>query len=351
MANYRSNHGNLSRIWAVVVTLLLALSIFFGIVTEGFTNWKASTWFKKDPAEVGTVIDGNGNELNSTTVYDMPERMVYTPATRGATPSTTVQIKAIIEPLDATNQLVTWEIAFADPSAEWASGKNVANYVSIVDTDALTNTVTFKQAFGAQILITVTSQDNPEYTASCTVDCAQKLESAYVTYAAGTGLDGDAVVVLNDTIGTSSNWAMMKMFLNKDIQKTASFTYNTTTVYTIADTYTTTVTIAPSAALLAEAQKIDASAVSGTYDATAGITPNTDFFAQLLGEDFATVSNLYELGKVLDAKSVAQPFVVTVTTTSTYTEDVTNTYYLAYTANSVGTPVTGIRLEDGTIIF
>lgn len=350
MANYSKSSG-LARFWAVFMTILLAASIFFGIVTEGFKNWNASTWFKKDTAEAGTVVDGEGNEMNGNTVYDMPSKMVYTPSTRGVTPATSVQVKAIIEPLDATNQLVTWEIAFADISAAWANGKTVTDYVSINDTDSLTNTVTFKQAFGAQIIIKVTSQDNPEYSASCTVDCAQKLESAYVTYAVGAGLEGDAAVILNSVGGQLNNWAMLKMYLNKDVQKAASFTYNTTTVYTIEDTYTTTVTIAPSAALLAEAKKINASAVSGSYDASAGITPNTAFFAAMFGEEFATVSNLYELGKVLDAKSVAQPFVVTVTTSSTYTNDVTDTYYLAYTANSVGTPVTGIRLEDGTIIF
>ena len=335
---YKSKRGGLARFWAVFMTILLAASIFFGIVTEGFKNWDASTWFKKD-AEKGTVIDGDGNEMNGDTVYNMPSNMVFRPALRGATPATSVTIKAVIEPLDATNQLVDWTIAFADPASEWASGKTLSDYVTITDTSELT-TVTFKQAFGEQIIITVTSQDNPEYTDTCTVDCSQKLGSAYVTYAAGAGLEGDTIVTLNNATGTASNWAIFKAYLSKDGQKAASFTYNTTEVYTIEDTYTTTVSIAPSAALLAEAKKINASAVSGSYDASAGITANTDFFAQLLGTDFATVPNLYELGKVLDKKGVAQPFVVTVTTTSTYTEDVTDTYYLAYAASSIGKAVT-----------
>ena len=349
MANYSKSSG-FARFWAVFMTILLAASIFFGIVTEGFKNWDASTWFKKD-VEKGSVIDGDGNEMNGDTVYNMPSNMVFRPALRGATPATSVTIKAVIEPLDATNQLVDWTIAFADPASEWASGKTLSDYVTITDTSELTTTVTFKQAFGEQIIITVTSQDNPEYTDTCTVDCSQKLGSAYVTYAAGAGLEGDTIVTLNNATGTASNWAIFKAYLSKDGQKAASFTYNTTEVYTIEDTYTTTVSISPSAALLAEAKKINASAVSGSYDASAGITANTDFFAQLLGADFATVPNLYELGKVLDKKNVAQPFVVTVTTTSTYTEDVTDTYYLAYAASSIGKAVTGIQIEDGTIIF
>lgn len=84
MANYSKSSG-FARFWAVFMTILLAASIFFGIVTEGFKNWDASTWFKKD-AEKGTVIDGDGNEMNGDTVYNMPSNMVFRPALRGATP-------------------------------------------------------------------------------------------------------------------------------------------------------------------------------------------------------------------------------------------------------------------------
>ena len=129
---YKSKRGGLARFWAVFMTILLAASIFFGIVTEGFKNWDASTWFKKD-AEKGTVIDGDGNEMNGDTVYNMPSNMVFRPALRGATPATSVTIKAVIEPLDATNQLVDWTIAFADPASEWASGKTLSDYVTITE--------------------------------------------------------------------------------------------------------------------------------------------------------------------------------------------------------------------------
>lgn len=349
MANYGKTSG---RNWAIfALVILLAAAIFFGVVTEGFRNWDTSTWFGKKETDQSAVIDDEGNEMDSETVYALPRAMVYSPAVRGATPETTVTVKAVIEPADATNQLVDWEIAFVNPSSEWATGKTVTDYVSLDADNSLTATVTFKEAFGEQIQITVTSQDNSAYTDTCTVDCAQKLESTYVTYAAGSGLDGDAAVILNDASGTSSNWALLKMFLETEVQKAAQITHNTTQVYTIEDEYTTTVTIAPSAELLAKAQEINPAATSGSYDATAGITPNSDFFAQLLGEAFANESDLYELGKALDAKEVANPFIVTVTTTSTYTDDVTNTYYLAYTANDVGKPVTGIHFEDDTIIF
>ena len=346
-----SNNG--IRIWAVFVTLVLIAGIIAGVVL-----WQKDYISFGKPAEsadAGTVVDENGDEMNSEEVYKMPRAMTFTPSARGATPETTVQIQAVLELADpdspATNGLVTWSIAFANPSDEWASGKSTSDYVTVEDTTALTTTVTFKAAFAEQMIITVTSQDNTAISATCTVDCAQKLGSTYVTYAIASGLEGDAALVLNGTSGTQSNWAILKADLDTSAQKAAQFTYNTTEVYTVEDEYTATVTIEPSAELLAAAKEINSSAVSGTYDATAGIVPNESFFAQLLGEAFATESNLYALGKKLEEKSVVNPFTVTVTTSGTYTEDTTDIYYIAYVASDVGNPVTGIIIEGGPIIF
>lgn len=346
-----SNNG--IRIWAVFVTLVLIAGIIAGVVL-----WQKDYISFGKPAEstdAGTVVDENGDEMNSEEVYKMPRAMTFTPSARGATPETTVQIQAVLELADpdspATNGLVTWSIAFANPSDEWARGKSTSDYVTVEDTTALTTTVTFKAAFAEQMIITVTSQDNTAISATCTVDCAQKLESTYVTYAIASGLEGDTALVLNGTSGTQSNWAILKADLDTSAQKAAQFTYNTTEVYTVEDEYTATVTIEPSAELLAAAKEINSSAVSGTYDATAGIVPNESFFAQLLGEAFATESNLYALGKKLEEKSVVNPFTVTVTTSGTYTEDTTDIYYIAYVASDVGNPVTGIIIEGGPIIF
>lgn len=350
MSNYKKKVGQGWKFLSIFLAIVLVVAgtlfgVFAGIGQIQFG--KETEQIQEEPG----ITDEEGNEMTDEAVHNMPSAMVYRPSIRGLTPATSVTVKAKIEPADATNQLVEWSVDFKNSSSAWATGKSVEDYVTIEETDSLTNTVTFKQAFGEQIIITVTSLDNREYSATCTVDCAQKLTSTYVTYAAGSGLSGDAQVVMNNVGGQLNNWAMLKMYLDTNVQKAASFTYNTTEVYTIEDEYTTTVSIAPSAELLAAAKAIDSSAVSGTYDASAGITPNTDFFAQLLGEDFATVSNLYELGKVLDSKSVEQPFVVTVTTVGTYSNDAVDTYYMAYTANSVGKPVTGIVIENGTIIF
>ena len=216
-----SNNG--IRIWAVLVTLVLIAGIIAGVVLwqKDYINFGKSV----ESADAGTVVDENGDEMNGEEVYKMPRAMTFTPSARGATPETTVQIQAVLELADpdspATNGLVTWSIAFANPSDEWASGKSTSDYVTVEDTTALTTTVTFKAAFAEQMIITVTSQDNTAISATCTVDCAQKLESTYVTYAIASGLEGDAALVLNGTSGTESNWATLKTDLDTSAQKAA----------------------------------------------------------------------------------------------------------------------------------
>ena len=79
MASYGKSTGKSVAI--VFLVVLLAAAIFFGVVTEGFTNWDASTWFGKDQ-EQGTVVDGDGNEMEDGGSYQLPKAMVYTAGAR-----------------------------------------------------------------------------------------------------------------------------------------------------------------------------------------------------------------------------------------------------------------------------
>ena len=62
-------------------------------------------------------------------------------------------------------------MSFVNPSSSWASGKTVTDYVTVTPTSdgALTANVECKQAFGEQIKVTVTSRENTNVYASCTV--------------------------------------------------------------------------------------------------------------------------------------------------------------------------------------
>lgn len=234
MANY-SKSNRFARFWAVFMTILLAASIFFGIVTEGFKNWNPDDWFDKKeeqplPEENGgaVITEGESNGIKLKSVKIAPEDY----AANGISPmaETAFQLTATITPENATNKAVDWTIGFVNPSSEWANGKTVTEYVTVTPTadGALTATVENLQAFGEQIKVTVTSRDNAAATASATVDYTQKLSSVKATFG--------STVLTND---------MTKSFdLSKSGQaaETWKFDYDTS-VYTIADTYTTTVKI------------------------------------------------------------------------------------------------------------
>lgn len=94
-----------------------------------------------------------------------------------------------------------------NPSSEWATDKTVTDYVS-VSPSGLTCTVTCHQAFGEQIKITVTSNDNPEATDSCVVDYLKRVEDVTFTLSDGTSIKNmDDLVSPDDGGDTSEYWA------------------------------------------------------------------------------------------------------------------------------------------------
>ena len=89
-----------------------------------------------------------------------------------------VRLTATITPVAASIQTVDWSLAWVNANSTWASGKTVTDYVSITPTEdgALTADVQALQAFGEQIQVTVTSRDNPDVKANCTLDYAKRVE-------------------------------------------------------------------------------------------------------------------------------------------------------------------------------
>ena len=89
-------------------------------------------------------------------------------------------LKATVKPdNDATNSAVTWSIAWKNPSSEWATGKQISQYLTLQFgesvTESKTCTVTCLQAFGEQAVITVTSKEYPTIQKTVPVDYVQKV--------------------------------------------------------------------------------------------------------------------------------------------------------------------------------
>ena len=181
---YKSNKIVTAVLAILLVVVIVGAAALVGVLSNGFKDW---TKFQPDEqteqtdetADNGGAIIGesvgNGVKLMSAKI-PVAE---YAANGVSAQAETAYTLTATITPNDASNKAVNWSVAFVNPSSSWANGKKVTDYVTVTPVDSvLTATVECKQAFGEQIKVTVTSVDNPEKSASCTVDYAQKVTGA-----------------------------------------------------------------------------------------------------------------------------------------------------------------------------
>lgn len=78
-------------------------------------------------------------------------------------------VAATISPASATNQEVEWSMDWKNPSSAFASGKSVLQYVEL-QSSGLKAAIGCIEPFAEQIIVTVTSKDNPSAKATITVD-------------------------------------------------------------------------------------------------------------------------------------------------------------------------------------
>ena len=90
----------------------------------------------------------------------------------------TVELVATVEPADA-KQDVSWAVAFVNPASEWATGKNVSDYVSIEYSkeESTKLSVTCKKGFSEQVKITCTYVHNTDISVDCVVDFVSAWEN------------------------------------------------------------------------------------------------------------------------------------------------------------------------------
>lgn len=227
----------IKRLSAVLFAVLLIAALVLSVLTKGFTDWR----FGK---ELPTVNDLTGNVVvtpqESGGIRLMAE---FLPEITGSDMNTdyeseTLTITATVSPDNsADNTGLDWSMAFKDPSSAWATGKTLTDYMTLTPsgTDAAGSkkvSVKCLKPFGEQVVITATSQDNPEVTASCTADFAQRIESATLKF-------GD----LNVSLGGDTN---VKWELNPNgtgVGGATSVTSSKSDVYTLAEDFTYTVTL------------------------------------------------------------------------------------------------------------
>ena len=224
-----------------IIALALAFILIAGVIV-GVIFWRngniSFTPFGQEQTatpDEETPVSDNGGAVIGTPIENGIKLMsakipVAEFAANGvsAQAETAYTLTATIVPDTATDKTVDWEIAFVNPSSEWATDKVVTDYVTVTPTadGALTANVECLQAFGEQIVVTVVSRDNPLATATCTIDYAQKVTGATLKF-------GDVTVNLGGT--TDIKWQVNVN--GKGFGGATDFEYEVSDVYTLEDTF------------------------------------------------------------------------------------------------------------------
>lgn len=297
------------------------------------------------------VYDANGNEMQEDTFYAMPQSMTFAPRAAVMAASIdsvmTANVTATITPSDAANKLVDWSVAFKNASSTWASGKTVTDYVTVTPTSSgsLSATVTCKQAFGEQIVMTVTSRDNTSAKASCTLDYKQQFLGYAITVSGNNTVTADY---------TTSSMTGLKVNLDSTQKTVIMPSYKKSTVYTIARgdsecPQVGKIEVTMSAALSSALKAVKDGAQTLTVPSDPSNTP-MDLFNKTWLESLSLTAA--QKNSVITAiKNNASAGALTITFKSSSGTTLDSWMVSLDTSNLGSIGVTGITLDKSTIVF
>ncbi len=162
-------------------------------VTSGFQNWGA---VNKQVQKVEQACDSflasvtSGDGITLSMARASADEGIATVAESSYVLTATVTTSGTV-----ADSGVTWSIAWKNPSSTWASGKSVADYVTI-SPSGLTCSASNKAAFGEPIVVTATAKQNAAKKASCEFNYVSRVtgveqNSDYYTW------DGDEFITTN----------------------------------------------------------------------------------------------------------------------------------------------------------
>lgn len=200
MSKYYRNSNTKSVVLTVIVTLIIGVCALFG-----FLYWEhicaffddVGKYFEKVDDEVEKNKDsgffiGNGENFGENVFVScaaVPAAQ-YDDYGVSAAAESAYTLTATVEPENAANKKLAWYASFVNSGSEWASGKNVTDYVtvSVSGENGENALVTCLQPFGEQIEIKVVSQENGGKFAAVTCDYEKRvidIESISFTNAGG----------------------------------------------------------------------------------------------------------------------------------------------------------------------
>ena len=237
MNKYSAGGSAAKSVAIAILVLLLAASTFLGWASGGFKNWDTATWFEKTET---SVSDTGGELVVEETVAAPAAAMTF--AARAAEtgkndPYPLAQkttVTATVYPdNDAADTALTWSAAWEDGESEWASGKDVNEYIYLYSAEGVaeskTVTVYCLRAFGETVILTAKKADG--LTGETRVDYCPVLTGAAASLGSiPLNMGGETGVNVSMTT-TSENGGRV------------SVTPKTTSLYSKTDDYTWTATL------------------------------------------------------------------------------------------------------------
>ena len=192
--------------WIIAFGAIILLAVFvLAANTNGFTNADPYGWFTEDEttATDGTPNTDNGDTIPNAEIPDpdgmelpdgseteednSPIKVVNSDlmkmTVRGADiPEAqrddwigAYEIIAYVEPENCVDYTVAWEIQWENPNSEWASGKEVTDYVRLVDDgNPMARRAICYISFGEEITVSAYVVENASARAICTLGFAQR---------------------------------------------------------------------------------------------------------------------------------------------------------------------------------
>ena len=289
MTNNKRSGGNGFglKLFAAVTSLLLAASVITAGVCFGTGRWQVNDEPAREqpddqtpdetPDDEGGMQIGEAEESGISLMSARIAPADYEEYGISPMAESAQQLTATVMPENATNKAVDWVVRFKNPDSEWAKGKTVTDYVTVTATEdgALTANVENLEAFGEQIEVVVTSRDNPDASAVCTVDYAARILGASIS-----------VSTLNDTYtpepyGTGNQPTIL--LDTQDGNDKLSATYKITyeySPYTVMDDFNVTVTASFNPAYI---QKLNEYGISGANSSVVLENGGEWFFGSCFG--------------------------------------------------------------------
>ncbi len=294
---------------------------------------------------------------------DNMKLMAKAPTTYAGPNSTIVELQATAYPVGSENGGFVWSAAWANPNSAFAKGKNVNDYLELeADNELGTCYVSPIQAFGEQIIITVTTVYYPDAVATCTVDYSQKwLESQYLeTYT-------DVFIQNQSIYSGGTNWLvnaimhgtkqeLIDMYHNED---SIEFSYLKSDIYTMdmmQDDFNVTITVAEEFYDALQQVGIELEEwQSFTFEGSPSLTPAQILNSLCCGEiiplddgevDYELINKFNEAIMLWDDSAIYIEV-------EAYSEFGSETFHfnLAFDQESVGSISINIELNETNIIF